>query len=97
MSNPRFSPDASKIAFAKTVGSNVDVYVKSIYSTIVTRLTTDQAYDGGPTWSPDGSRIAFQSSRTGNSQIWVMNSATGGSLTRITHTNWDEKSPDWSH
>jgi Tol biopolymer transport system component len=98
MACPRFSPDGSKIAFQKVVGSNVDVYVKPV-SPIgpEKRLTTDPGYDGVPTWSPDGSRIAFQSSRTGNSQIWVMNSATGGSLTRITHTNWDEKSPDWSH
>jgi len=99
MSCPRFSPDGSKIAFQKVVGSNVDIYVKTLrpYSNTVTRLTADPAYDGVPAWSPDGSRIAFQSTRTGNSQIWVMNAATGGSLTRITHTSADEKSAAWSY
>ena len=99
MACPQFSPDGSKIAFQKVVGSNVDVYVKTLVpsTTGVKRLTTDPAYDGVPTWSPDGGRIAFQSNRTGNSQIWVMNAATGGSLTRITHTSGDEKSAAWSH
>jgi Tol biopolymer transport system component len=99
MACPQFSPDGRKIAFQKVVGSNVDVYVKTVipYTNSVTRLTTDPAYDGVPTWSPDGARIAFQSNRTGNSQIWVLNAATGGSQTRITHTSADEKSPAWSH
>jgi Tol biopolymer transport system component len=99
MGVPRFSPDGSKIAFQMVVGSNVDIYVKSVYpwSNTPKRLTTDPGYDGVPSWSPDGSKIAFQSSRTGNSQIYVMNAATGGSLTRITHTSADEKSAAWTH
>jgi TolB protein len=63
----------------------------------VSRLTSNPAYDGVPTWSPDGSRIAFESTRSGKSQIWTMNAATGGSQTRITHTATDEKYPAWSH
>jgi Tol biopolymer transport system component len=99
MGCPQYSPDGSKIAFQMVVGSNVDVYVKTVtpYSNSVKRLTTDPGYDGVPSWSPDGARIAFQSSRTGNSQIYVMNAATGGSLVRITHTSADEKSAAWSH
>jgi Tol biopolymer transport system component len=97
MGYPRFSPDGTKIAFSKVVGSNIDVYVWNKYGNSVTRLTSDPAYDGVPTWSRDGSRIAFESNRTGKSQIWVMNAATGGSLTRITHTATDEKYPAWSH
>jgi TolB protein len=99
MSSPRFSPDGTKIAFAKAVGSNVDIYVRTLtpYSATDKRLTTHSAWDGAPTWSPDGSRIAFESNRSGTSQIWVMNAATGGSLTRITQTTTQEKYPAWSH
>jgi Tol biopolymer transport system component len=99
MGCPQFSPDGSKIAFQMVVRSNVDVYVKTLIpsSNTVKRLTTDPGYDGVPSWSPDGSRIAFQSSRTGSSQIWVMNAATGGSQTRITYTSADEKSAAWAH
>jgi dipeptidyl aminopeptidase/acylaminoacyl peptidase len=97
MASPRFSPDGTKIAFSKLVGLNIDVYVKEIYGGAVKRLTTDPAWDGAPTWSPDGTRIAFESDRTGKSQIYVMNAATGGSLTRITKTATNERYPAWSH
>jgi Periplasmic component of the Tol biopolymer transport system len=98
VSNPRLSPDGRKIAFAKLVGLNIDVYVQELWGGgVLRRLTTDPAVDGSPTWSPDGSRIAFQSDRTGTAQIWVMNGTTGGSLTRITHTATNEMSPAWSH
>jgi Tol biopolymer transport system component len=97
MACPKLSPDGTRIAFQRVVGSNVDVYVKYLYGGTVRRLTTDPAYDGVPTWSPDGTRIAFQSDRTGKSQIYVMNAGTGGSLTRITNTAFQEKSPAWSH
>ena len=97
MASPRFSPDGTKIAYSKLVGSNIDVYVKYLYGGTVKRLTTDPAWDGSPTWSPDGTRIAFESARTGKSQIYVMSASTGGNLTRITHTATDEKYPAWSH
>lgn len=97
MASPRFSPDGTKIAFSKLVGSNIDVYVKYLYGGTVKRLTTDPAWDGSPTWSPDGTRIAFESARTGKSQIYVMSASTGGNVTRITHTATHEKYPAWSH
>ena len=97
MGCPQLSPDGTRIAFQKVVGPNVDVYVKYLYGGAERRLTTDPGYDGVPTWSPDGTRIAFQSQRTGKSQIWVVNSATGGSLTQITKSAFEEKSATWSH
>jgi Tol biopolymer transport system component len=106
MGCPTLSPDGTRIAFQQVVGPNVDVYVKyrsggasgaSGASGAVRRLTTDPGYDGVPAWSPDGTRIAFQSQRSGKSQIWVMNAATGGSLARITNNAFEEKSAAWSH
>jgi Tol biopolymer transport system component len=75
----------------------VDVYVKYLVGGQVRRLTTNPAYDGVPTWSPDGTRIAFQSDRTGKSQIYVMDAASGGNLVQITKTSFSEKSAAWSH
>jgi TolB protein len=34
----------------------------------------DQPYlDETPSWFPDGKRIAFQSTRTGRTEIWIIN------------------------
>ncbi len=95
--SPALSPDGKKMAFAKLVAGNFDVYVRTLATGETKRLTTYAGYDGQPTWSPDGSKIAFESTRSGKSQIWTMNAATGGSLTRITHTATEEKNPAWSH
>lgn len=37
-------------------------------------LTNNSSFDFEPSWSPDGSKIAFRSFRSGNDEIWVMNS-----------------------
>ncbi len=97
LSSPKISPDGSRIAYVKVLGSNSDIYVYYANIGQTKRLTTNSAADYDPTWSPDGSKLAFVSQRSGKSQIYTMNAATGGSVTRITHTTADEKNPAWSH
>jgi Tol biopolymer transport system component len=98
VNSPAFSPDGTKIAFTRAVGTNynLEIYVKNLTNGTVQRLTTSAGPDNYPTWSPDGSRIAFGSARSGTDQIWSM-SATGGSLARLTHTSTAEEAPSWSH
>ena len=38
----------------------------------LTRLTTSDTFDGEASWSPDGQQIAFASFRTGNLEVFVM-------------------------
>jgi Tol biopolymer transport system component len=97
--DPSFSPDGKKIAFSRQlVGTNnFEIFVKNFADGTLKRLTTNGAYDTHPTWSPDGTRIAFASNRSGTAQIWTMNSATGGGLSRITQTSKNESDPVWSH
>jgi Tol biopolymer transport system component len=97
---PTYSPDGSKIAYSKWIAgtSNRDIFVYTSRPCCTTkRLTTHAAIDWQPTWSPDGTKIAFSSTRSGQYQTWTMNAATGGNLTRITHTSTIEKDPAWSH
>jgi Tol biopolymer transport system component len=96
--HPTFSPDGKKIAFEKgAVPGNTDIFVKNLVDGVTKRITFSTAADRNATWSPDGTRIAFSSERSGKSQIWTMNSATGGSLLRVTHTDSYELFPSWSH
>ena len=96
LSEPRYSPDGSKVSFEMLVGLNIDIYVWNIATQVNTRLTTNTGIDEQATWSPDGSRIAFMSTRTGQPQIWTM-TPTGANQARITWTNTAEKDPAWSH
>ena len=93
---PRFSPDGKRVAFARTVNGNQDVYVRTLADGTTKRLTSHTSLDYAPTWSADGSRIAFNSFRAGPSQIFVVSSA-GGTQTRVTHTTTQEAEPAWSH
>jgi len=94
--HPSYSPGGTKIAFDQLVNGNMDIYVKSLATSVTTRVTTNGSTDTEPTWSPDGSRLAFASSRSGQYQIYTIN-AGGGTPTRITHTATGEVGPAWSH
>ena len=68
---------------------------KAIAGVKTSQLTTQTADDGHPAWSPDGKRIAFTSDRTGNFDIWVMDSDGSNQRQLTTHTVWDAV-PAWS-
>jgi hypothetical protein len=72
----------------------------------VQRLTSDasptsptlnlDSQSQNPAWSPDGSRIAYESTKSGNSEIWVMNAdGTGEPINVSQHEAWDSD-PAWS-
>ena len=80
---------------AIAVAASVVIFAECVESNEVIQLTTHTAGDGAPAWSPDGKKIAFASERTGNPDIWVMDS-DGGNLRQLTtHTALDA-APAWS-
>jgi len=98
--DPTFSPDGKRIAYSQIATgtfNNYEVFVKTIATGVVTRLTNNGKHDGEPSWSPDGTRIAFSSDRSGRPQIWTMNSTTGGNLVRVTNSSRDYLEPAWYH
>jgi Tol biopolymer transport system component len=60
-STPALSPDGTQVAFSWNGEreDNFDIYVMTIGSSDVRRLTTDPAADSLPAWAPDGQQIAF--------------------------------------
>ena len=59
--SPTFSPDGTQVAFSWNGEreDNYDIYVKTVGSSDVRRLTTNPAADTMPVWSRDGKAIAF--------------------------------------
>uniref|UniRef100_A0A914RF61 Uncharacterized protein n=1 Tax=Parascaris equorum TaxID=6256 RepID=A0A914RF61_PAREQ len=51
-----------------------DIFKVNEFGKVVTQLTTSAGYDAEGAVSPDGRHIVFTSMRTGDPEIWIMNS-----------------------
>jgi TolB protein len=96
---PRWSPDASRIAFTCYVPNRgVTSAQICIYSAASNRLIAFPRFRGtnsSPAWSPDGSQLAFMSSQNGDPEIYVCD-ADGSHLYRITFSAGVNTSPAWN-
>jgi dipeptidyl aminopeptidase/acylaminoacyl peptidase len=61
------------------------------------RLTSTKAGESGLAWSPDSGKIAFVAKRDGdeNSQIYILDLASGGEAMRVTALSTGAASPSW--
>lgn len=96
ISNPRWSPDGTRLAyqtFPVGHGDQASIWVSDLISSPVN--VTSNAQADSPEWSPDGTKLAFESNRTGNYDIFTM-SADGTNQTNLTTTTRDQTLPLWS-
>jgi len=97
---PRWSPDASRIAFTCFVPGATGVISPQIcmYSVDTNRVVSFARFRGSnsaPAWSPDGSQIMFSSSMLGNPELFVTD-ANGGRPKRVTFAAGASTSPTWN-
>ncbi len=76
-SNPRWSPDGSKIAFVSTRANHSFIGLYDVKTRRVTYVAPSVDYDGSPTWSPDSKRLAF-TRRPGTPFALQSQEGTGG-------------------
>ena len=80
--SPRVSPDGSRIAFSSLTKSGWDILM---YSLDLNRLVAFPRFGGtnlSPAWSSDGTKLAFSSSRSGDPEIYVVDSS-GANLSAL--------------
>jgi len=96
---PRWSPDATRIAFTCYVPfRGVTSAQICIYSTASNRLIAFPRFRGtnsSPAWSPDGTQLAFMSSQNGDPEIYVSD-PNGARLRRVTFAAGVNTSPVWN-
>lgn len=84
VSNPRVSPDGSRILYAVSYESveqnksNNELYVMNADGTDVRRLTVTPQSESDAVWIDGGKRIAFIAPKNGKPQMWVMNADGSG-------------------
>ncbi len=88
ISDPQLSPDGKTVAFSvQSVDLAENKRVTQIYTVPLDggypRMLTTEGSNDRPRWSPDSSKIAFVSTRSGSSQIWLMN-ADGSAQSQLT-------------
>jgi TolB protein len=93
--SPTFSPDGRRVAFARGIGANIEIFVCRRDGSDLRQLTNSPGIDTNPAWSPNGNEIAFTSSRSGSPQIYVVD-AEGTNLRRVTFEGEYNDGATWS-
>jgi dipeptidyl aminopeptidase/acylaminoacyl peptidase len=102
VADPQISPDGTQVVYVVTTvnlesnKSSSNLWLAAIDGKSPPRqLTTTDKKDGHPRWSPDGKTILFESSRSGSSQLWVIDT-TGGEAKKITEISSGAGTAIWS-
>ena len=68
-SNPRYSPDGTKIAITVVNSGVSDIFIYNVARNTFTRLTNERS-NYRPEWSPDGRYVIFISNKDTKTAIW---------------------------
>lgn len=93
--DPVWSSDGSRIAFASDIYGNFDIFVINSDGSGLLRLTSEQFPNNRPTWSPDSSRLAFHTFHGGQFEIYVLG-IDGSEQINLTNNSGDDMYPAWS-
>ncbi len=89
LSDPQLSPDGARVAYVvrstdlEADRGRTDLWLVNVDGSGQRRLTTHEAGDFHPRWAPDGGSLYFLSTRSGSSQVWVID-PRGGEARQVT-------------
>ena len=82
----------SQIAYTQRGDDTQEIWVMNVDGSEKKKL----GEGGGPAWSSDGAKIAFSKSVDGNTDVYYMDAADGGNVTRLTTDPASDSRPAWS-
>ena len=89
------SRDGRYFAVILSKDGKVDLYIKSLNTKWIKKLTNSTSSESSPCWSPSGGKICFVSDRSRRPNLYVI-SARGGKAQRLPTLGTEAVSPDWS-
>jgi len=89
------SPDGKYFAAILSKDGTVDLYVKSINTKFMKRLTKSHSSESSPCWSPSGAKLCYVSDQTRSPRLYVV-PVGGGQSTKLPTLGTEAVSPDWS-
>ena len=93
----RLSPDAKRVALARTDGIAQRLFVFDIERQVLSPLTPEAGRYFRPEWSPDGKRVAFAGFQGGNPQLLVRNADGSDAIGTLTAPEGRAEFPNsWS-
>ncbi len=82
--SPSWSPDGRQMAFVAFENSQPKIFLQTVATGVVRKLTDHPGINGAPSFSPDGRKLAVTLSFEGNPEIYLIDLASGA-LQRMTH------------
>ncbi len=102
VADPQISPDGKNVVYqVGTVDLGANKITTNLWmaaadgKTPPRQLTTSAKADRHPRWSPDGKKILFESTRSGSSQLWVLD-LSGGEARQLTTIATEAGTGIWS-
>ncbi len=93
---PSISPDGQSVAFASSRSGYWDIYLLSLNSGDIARLTDTLTYDASPSWSPDNQWVAYETYVDDNLEIKIQALTNAQDAFALTEDPAADFSPVWS-